>query len=89
VRSAVVLGLSALLVAACSDCTKSQQTAGVTLGADVAVCILQHSTEAPGDIAKTCIGQDGPEAIALVTSILAEHKAAALRERLVDAGGGQ
>ena len=61
------------------------QTNGITLGIDATVCVLNHITEPPAQIAIDC----GLAEIGDVTKVLAAHYAAELRENtppLTDAG---
>ena len=61
------------------------QTNGITLGINATVCVLNHITEPPAQIALDC----GIAEIGDVTKVLAAHYAAELRENnppLTDAG---
>lgn len=76
-RETIVGTVSALLVAwAVMACTKAQGGAVVAGGIDVALCVLNHSTEPPATIAVTC----GVGAVEDVVKILDAHRAAAIRE---------
>ena len=76
-RAAIVGAVSALIVVwAVMGCTKAQGGAVVTGGIDVALCVLNHSTEPPATIAAEC----GVAAVEDVVKILDAHRAAAIRE---------
>ena len=84
-----VLGASlpVIFALAAFNCTTltPAQTNGITLGIDATVCVLNHITEPPAQIAIDC----GLAEIGDVTKVLAAHYAAELRENnppLTDAG---
>ncbi len=69
-----------LLCALLSGCALFQKV-GPTL-TDTTVCVLQHSTETPEQIAIDCSGV----ALADIIKIISAHKAAERREAQRDAG---
>jgi hypothetical protein len=86
-----MLGACLLVVVAQNNaCTPAQDASAITLGVDTAICILKneftlvdggiHVANDPGEIALTCIGENTADTVALVTGVLAAHKAAEARE---------
>ncbi len=57
-------------------CTPAQGAAVKTGGEGIALCILEHITELPEQIAKDC----GAETVQDVIAVITAHRAAALRE---------
>ena len=77
-----VLGL--ILSCSCgASLTPKEQTA-VTVSIDAAVCILNHITESPPQIAIDCLGD--ASLTSQVVTLLAAHKAAEIREISQDGG---
>jgi hypothetical protein len=78
------MGCAAILLiaaAACGDlgCTPQQKGPAVATAVDSVLCVLNHISEPPEQIVKSCIGVT----IEDVGRIIAAHRAAEVREGLV------